>query len=119
VVFVDHDALAIRTVRQNLMVTRLSDRAQVIHSDAFRFLTRRPAERFEIIYVAPPQYAGLWVRSLEALDETPGWLSGEGQVVVQIDPREYRPIAAKNLQEIEQRRYGSTLLCFFGRREAG
>ncbi|MGA2111971.1 MAG: 16S rRNA (guanine(966)-N(2))-methyltransferase RsmD [Anaerolineales bacterium] len=117
VVFVDHNALAIRTVRQNLELTRLSDRAQVVHSDAFRFLTRRPAERFEVIYVAPPQYVGLWVRSLEMLDETPGWLNDEGQIVVQIDPREYRPIPMKNLQEREQRRYGSTLLCFFDRKE--
>lgn len=115
VVFVDRDPLAIRTVHQNLELTGLSDRARVIHSDAFRFLGRRPAERFEIIYVAPPQYEGLWIRSLEKLDQSPEWLSGEGQIVVQIDPREYRPVRAGNFQEREQRRYGSTLLCFFDR----
>lgn len=117
VVFVDHNALAVRTVHRNLELTRLGDRAVVIRSDSFRFLARRQPEQFEFIYVAPPQYEGLWIRTLETIDETPGWLNGQGLVVVQIDPREYQPLAAKTLQERDQRRYGSTLLCFFEPRE--
>jgi hypothetical protein len=36
---------------------------------------------------------------------------------VQIDPKEYRDLELKNLEEIEQRRYGSTLLVFYGQKE--
>jgi 16S rRNA (guanine966-N2)-methyltransferase len=116
VVFVDRDALAVRTVRENLERTGLGERAQVVRADAFRFLGRGPGEPFEIIYVAPPQFEGLWRHSLEKLDRWPEWLTEEGQVIVQIDPKEYASFVGEHLQEGEQRRYGSTLLCFFDRR---
>jgi 16S rRNA G966 N2-methylase RsmD len=55
----------------------------------------------------------LWLKTLQTLDEQPGWLAPGGWVIVQIDPVEYETTVFKSFVEFEQRRYGSTLLIFF------
>jgi 16S rRNA (guanine966-N2)-methyltransferase len=117
-VFIDNSSAALRTVRANLEHTRLADRADVLRADAFKFLTGPIVSSFDLIYVAPPQYRGLWANVLQALDAHPAWLStnpeaDSGVVVAQIHPREYQDLPLENLVEYDQRKYGSTLLCFY------
>jgi 16S rRNA (guanine966-N2)-methyltransferase len=112
-VFVDSEAAAVRTISDNLETTGLAGRAQVVRSDAFQFLERRGHESFAIVYIAPPQYEGLWMRAIQTIDHAPDWLTDDGLAVVQIDPREYRPLSLEHLMEIEERKYGNTLLVFF------
>lgn len=114
-VFVDKARPAIETIRHNLEITRLSGRARVVRSDAFEFLKGRP-QPFEYIYVAPPQYQQLWQQALHELDDRPGWLAGDGEIIVQIDPGEYQPLALQHFEPIDERRYGSTLLIFYAHR---
>jgi hypothetical protein len=57
----------------------------------------------------------MWSNAMGLLDENPGWLSDDGWIIVQIDPKEYKPLALENLAEFEQRKYGTTLLVFFER----
>jgi 16S rRNA (guanine966-N2)-methyltransferase len=118
VVFIDKSSPALRTVRDNLQHTQLSDRATVLRVDAFKYLSGPIAAPFDVIYVAPPQYRGLWADALRSVDGRPAWLStypeqDSGIVVVQIHPREYQDLLLKNLIEYDQRKYGSTLLCFY------
>jgi 16S rRNA G966 N2-methylase RsmD len=105
---------AITTIRKNLHRTRLQPSARVVQADVFRFLAGEP-EPFDLIYVAPPQYEGLWKKTLLALDSSPNWLDPEGLVFVQIFPKELEPIPLTALCPLEQRKYGSTLLCLFER----
>jgi 16S rRNA (guanine966-N2)-methyltransferase len=112
-VFVDLDPKSVQTVRENLLSTRLEGRGAVVRSDSFRYLEREAREPFDIIYVAPPQYKELWIRSLQMIDQRPGWLSPDGIVIVQIAPREWREIPLGSLREYDRRKYGSTLLVFF------
>ena len=112
VVFVERSRRAIQVIEDNLKITNLADRAEVVQADVFRFIAREGGE-FDLIYVAPPQYKGLWIRTLEALDET-GLLAEDGWIIVQIHPKEYVPLDLKTLALTDQRRYGSTLLCFYG-----
>jgi 16S rRNA (guanine(966)-N(2))-methyltransferase RsmD len=113
VVFVDRSRKAIDTVRRNLQITRLAGRAEVIHRDVFRFLEMTPASLlFDYIYVAPPQYQDLWDKTLLALNDKP-LLAMDGLIVVQMHPKEFRQIDMPRLQPVQQRRYGSTLLCFY------
>jgi 16S rRNA (guanine966-N2)-methyltransferase len=115
VVFVDAAPAAVRTIGENLEITSLADRAQIIRSDAFQFLERRGHESFDLIYIAPPQYLGLWIQALQAIDKNPGWLTDDGLAIVQIDPREYRTPSLEHLALIEERKYGNTLLVFYSR----
>ena len=111
--FVEKAAQAARVVRENLRLVGLSDRAVVLQQDAFKFIPQSQ-EQFDIIYIAPPQYQQLWSRALLALDEHP-LLSSEGVIVVQIFPKEFQPLTLQCYQLDDQRRYGSTLLCFYQR----
>jgi len=42
-------------------------------------------------------------------------LGEDGIAIVQIDPKEDRPVALQNLVEYDRRRYGSVLLLFYER----
>jgi 16S rRNA (guanine966-N2)-methyltransferase len=117
VVFVENARLAIRTIHDNLALTDLAERASVVRADVFAYLARpvSPAKRFDVVYVAPPQYEGLWKKTLDLLDENPDWLNPDGIVVVQIDPNEREAVALQTLEAYDERTYGSTLLWFFER----
>ncbi len=111
--FIDLNRPAIQTIRANLETTHLTAQAQVFQADAFHYLKQNPDRQFDTIFIAPPQYKGLWIKAIQTLDEQPGWLAPEGWVIVQIDPVEYESVPLKSFVEFEQRRYGSTLLVFY------
>ncbi len=114
-VFVERAGAALRTIRENLAHTRLEARARVVRADVFDFLATQvePAEPFDYVYIAPPQYRGLWVRTLRALDASLGWLTDDGWTIAQIHPREYEELALEYLALFDQRTYGSVMLCFY------
>ncbi|UCF62423.1 MAG: 16S rRNA (guanine(966)-N(2))-methyltransferase RsmD [Anaerolineaceae bacterium] len=111
--FIDINKKAIETVIFNLQHTQLIDRAKVLRIDAFDFLQGEQEGDFDYIYIAPPQYANLWIKALKVLDETSSWLHKGGWVIVQIHPKEYEPHEYLNLVEFDQRKYGNTLLSFY------
>jgi len=109
----DLNRAAITTIRANLEATRLQSHAQVTQGDAFSLLQQAADRAFDYIYIAPPQYKGMWQRAIKLVDDHPNWLSDEAWVIVQIDPVEYEAMSLKNLNEFDQRRYGSTVLVFY------
>lgn len=111
-VFVEKQPKAAQTIRANLKRTRLQANAQVVQADVFKFLSKE-TEPFDLIYIAPPQYLGLWSKTLLTLEANPGWLAPGGLAIVQIFPKELEPLELKTLELAEQRKYGSTLLCFY------
>ena len=112
-VFVEKQSKAVATIRTNLQRTGLMDRARVVKADVFRFLGGEP-EPFDLVYVAPPQYLGLWKQTLVALDSHSGWVVEDGgTVVVQICPKEWEGLTLDELRLVDERRYGSTLLAFY------
>jgi 16S rRNA (guanine966-N2)-methyltransferase len=111
-VFLDVNARAVATIRENLATCGLSDRAEVRHTDAFVYL-KNTQKSFDLIYVAPPQYKGVWIEALRTLAERPHLIAEGGKVIVQIDPKEYEPLELQTLREQSQRTYGKTVLLFF------
>lgn len=109
----DLNKAPIETINKNLALTGLSARAQARRADAYALLASTPDRQFDYIFVAPPQYKGLWLRALDALDENTTWLDLNGWIVVQTDPKEFSPGAFRNLDLFDQRRYGTTLLSFY------
>jgi 16S rRNA (guanine(966)-N(2))-methyltransferase RsmD len=113
-VFLDTARLAIRTIKANLAHTKLEDKAQVRHQDAFDYLAGGELGRFDVIYIAPPQYKELWVRALQGVDAAAGrLLTQDGLAIVQIDPREFREVDLVNLELSDKRKYGNTMLCSY------
>jgi 16S rRNA (guanine(966)-N(2))-methyltransferase RsmD len=122
--FIEVSHVAVATIKKNLAATGFTDCADVLQTDAFRFL-RGTGTSFDLIYVAPPQYKNLWVEAIHQIDERPqvlhqsaGESSGHraaGLAIVQIDPREYQRLDLGEIREIRRTRYGNTLLVFFER----
>ncbi len=113
--FTDTSRAAIRTIHENLQITGLASSARVERADALLMLRNDPQDEaaFEYIYVAPPQYQGIWQKVLELIDARPTWLAPDGIVIVQIDPREYADLDLTNLRLIDRRTYGNTLVLFY------
>jgi len=112
-VFIDTASAAIRTLNKNLAATGLGDKADVAQMDALAFLGRPPGSPFDYVFVAPPQYHGLWLRALRALDDWHGGLREDAWVVVQIDPREAEAERLTRLARFDERIYGTTMLRFY------
>lgn len=117
VVFIDKVRPAIKTIQANLQTTRLQNKGKIVQADAFDYLGRTANDengRFHLIYVAPPQYLGLWQKVMDVVDKRPSaWLTPAGIVVVQIDPKEYEPLTLQALSLYDSRTYGNTQLCFY------
>lgn len=116
-VFVDIERKALQTIEENLNLTKLDKKAVIKRSDAFAFLKQPPAEPYDFIYIAPPQYKGMWLQVLQALDANPSWITGGTRVIVQIDPSEEETLALARLEMVDKRRYGNTLLLFLSQRQ--
>jgi 16S rRNA (guanine966-N2)-methyltransferase len=114
--FSDANRVPIETIKFNVEHCGFRSQAEIRRSDAFAFLSSPPDRPFEYIYIAPPQYQEMWAKALELLDKNIEWLADDGWVIAQIAPKEYKSLALENLQEFDQRKYGSTLLVFYERK---
>ena len=123
--FIEMNYSALKLVRENLKITGLGDRAETLHTDAFKFLqsyglvnqalSKGQEREYDIIYVAPPQYHEMAARALHLLDYS-RLVPNTGMVIVQMHPKERSVVMAVPLTRlvlIDQRRYGSTLLLFY------
>lgn len=115
--FSDANRAPVETIKSNVELCGFNSQAEIRRGDAFTFLTSPADRRFEYIYIAPPQYKEMWAKALELVNENVQWITDDGWVIAQIDPKEYKPLTLENLEEFEQRRYGSTLLVFYERRD--
>ncbi len=115
--FIDRNRKAVQTIRANLAHTKLDAYATVAYGDSFAFLESYRGEPFDLIYIAPPQYQGMWHKALTLVDQHPDLLAPFGAVVVQIHPREDQPVELAFLEEYDRRRYGSVLLIFYAASE--
>jgi 16S rRNA (guanine966-N2)-methyltransferase len=111
--FVDQNRKAVETIRANLRHCRLDADALVERADSFTLLKNYRGEPFDLIYVAPPQYQKLWQQALLLIDSRPELLAADGEVIIQIHPREEIPVDLHFLREYDRRRYGSVLLIFY------
>jgi 16S rRNA (guanine966-N2)-methyltransferase len=115
VVFVERSRAALRVLRENLRRAELAERAWVVQGDVFAYLKREDVQPFDLIYIAPPQYQGLWARALCLLEARPELLTPDGLAIVQIHPKEFQVLDLTALSLVDERRYGSTLLVFYER----
>ncbi|MEM8858976.1 MAG: 16S rRNA (guanine(966)-N(2))-methyltransferase RsmD [Chloroflexota bacterium] len=125
VVFVDMAKQAIRTIWSNIKHCRLEDGAEVVQSDSFGLLEkiamgRWRGEKFDTIFIAPPQYLDMWQKAIDVIDKSPDdFLFDGGEVIVQIDPHEYKNKEGQliwepsNLRLTDERKYGRSLILFY------
>jgi len=115
--FSDSNRLPIETIKENVEHCGFKPQSEIRRGDAFTLLAGTADRQFEYIYIAPPQYQEMWEKALEFVDDNMEWLTEDGWAIAQIDPKEYKSLSLINLEEFEQRKYGSTLLVFYERKE--
>lgn len=111
-VFLDLNSKAIDTIRKNVANTNLALQSEIRHADAFTFI-RNTSRKFDIIFVAPPQYKGIWIEAMQTLAERPEILDSNGIIIVQIDPKEYEELSLSSFKEFRVEKYGNTKLVFY------
>ena len=111
--FTDMNRAPIETIRENVEHCKFTEQSEIKRGDAFTMLAGKADRQFEYIYIAPPQYQQMWLEALKLIDDHMDWLTEDGTVIVQIDPKEYEAVELSNMVEGEQRKYGSTLLVFY------
>lgn len=112
-VFCERQRRAIETLMRNLDHAGVQARAEIVRGDAFAYVQHYLGPAFDLIYVAPPQYQDLWQKALQLIDARPELLTSDGQVVVQIHPKEEKSLTIRSLQLSDRRQYGSTRLLFY------
>ena len=120
--FIELSQQVVAVLRENLQTTGLADRAEVIKGDAFRFLDLAAAQgkRYDMVYIAPPQYHQLAAKAMAQVERLPLTEAG-ALAIVQIFPKERVDLDQLPLQkfrQVDERRYGSTLLLFYEHRAA-
>lgn len=111
--FIDFDKTALKVLRQNLAELGLEDRATVIAQDAVAAVRRAtPAEPWRFVFIDPPYASDLATRAVLALPA--GSLASDARIVIEHDRRHAPPDALGDLLRHDQRRYGDTLVSFYG-----
>jgi 16S rRNA (guanine966-N2)-methyltransferase len=111
--FIEISPIAVNIIKKNLNKTRLASKSDVRCMDAIRYIKSPSEKKFDYIFIAPPQYKQLWIKTLKSLDEFHSHLSTDGWVITQIDPSEEESIQLDYLTLFDRRKYGSTLLLFY------
>jgi 16S rRNA (guanine966-N2)-methyltransferase len=114
--FTDLNRAPIETIKSNVETCGFTKQSEIHRADAFAYLSKAADSQFEYVYIAPPQYFEMWEKAIQLVDRNIDWLSEDGWVIVQIDPKEHKNFSLEKLEEIEQRKYGSTLLIFYERK---
>ena len=115
--FSDANRSAYNTLVSNIKLTRFEKQAKAYFGDVFNILRGIPDREFEYIYVAPPQYKEMWKHIMEVLDKNDGWLTDDGWIIVQIHPIEREDLELECYELFDERKYGSTTLLFYCRKE--
>jgi 16S rRNA (guanine966-N2)-methyltransferase len=120
--FIELSQSVVAVLRENLRATGLAERAEVIRGDAFRFLDQAAAQgkRYDMVYIAPPQYQHLAARALAQVEQVPLTEAG-ALAIVQIFPKErvdFDHLPLRTFRLVDERKYGSTLLLFYEHRSA-
>ena len=110
--FVDSARPALGVTQGNLKEMGLADRATVHAGDAIAFLKKPCAEPWSFVLIDPPYASDLAVRAAQALPVLS--LTADAVIVIEHDRRNAPPEALGSLVRTDERRYGDTLLSFYG-----
>ena len=106
-------------IRENILRTKLSERAKVLRGDVFAAMERMAGEKesFDLVFCDPPYGMGLWERVLLFLDGSP-LFAEHGILVVEHGADEDDMPGLGSLLCVRREDYGhTTQIRFFQRRE--
>ncbi len=102
-----------KIIRENLDRCQLSQRAELVIRDAWQALHGFSARSFDLVFIDPPYGQGFAERALVEIEKL-GLLSENGILCAETGTGETLPQAIGRLQRVDQRRYGTIMINFYG-----
>ncbi|HIU80933.1 MAG TPA: RsmD family RNA methyltransferase, partial [Candidatus Ornithoclostridium faecavium] len=99
-------------LKWNIDRTRCKDRATLINTDAFEYVVKSK-EKFDIIFVAPPQWVGMCQKAMDSLSARTDLLEDDGIIITQHNPAEEVVVDDKIFTEYDKRIYGGVQFNFY------
>lgn len=115
VVFIDVDAKSIQVLKGNLQKLNILDKVEVYNTDYINAINKLAADnrKFDIIFMDPPYLKGYEKNALLEVSDK-DLLSDEGIIVVEHDITDEMPEKSGKLSMLRQKKYGNTMLAFYG-----
>ncbi len=112
--FIEKNPHAVRIIKNNLDLTGLADRAEVLCLDADRAIELLSAKErgFDIIFIDPPYLRGFINKSLSKINNSK-LLAPGGLIVTESSKLEVLPKQVGQLIMFRQEKYGDTVLSFY------
>lgn len=112
---IDSAGEARKVIQENLKSLELLDRVRIWQTPVARAIRQlsRQGEAFDLVFLDPPYEKGLVEATLRAIGKG-GILKGTGLVVAEHSVREKVATSYGPLRLNDQRRYGTTMISFFG-----
>ncbi|MGE4282630.1 MAG: 16S rRNA (guanine(966)-N(2))-methyltransferase RsmD [Clostridia bacterium] len=110
-VFIDKSSEAVEIIKQNLIHTKLTEKAKVYHCDYSEYIHRfeKTQRKFDIIFMDPPYSKGFIMSALEKIRKKE-LLSAKGIIVVERESHDKLPEPLEGFEIIKERSYGRTVI---------
>ncbi|MBM7856195.1 16S rRNA (guanine(966)-N(2))-methyltransferase RsmD [Desulfohalotomaculum tongense] len=113
-VLVERDYRNVKLIKENLRITKLWDRAEILGRDVFQAIKNlgQDNKKFDIIYIDPPYRAGYYQKVLEEIVDCDLICRG-GIVVVESSKQLPPPETVKTISRVRTQKYGDTMVSFY------
>lgn len=111
--FVDSSYECVKTIKENLQLTRLGDKAQVHCMDCLKYLKVNKADPFDVVFIDPPYLKGLLQPILEYIPECSMFNSSTIFIIERQKRDKLEFEAHPDLDLRDERFFGDTVLTFF------
>ena len=110
-VFVEHDRRAVASLRRNLEVSGLMEKAEVVPAEVLRYLRRAAStpHRFDMIFLDPP-YRGADAATALLLIASKGLLAPGGMVIMERSSQSASLPAPGGIAQVREVRHGDSIL---------
>ena len=108
-VFLDNSRTSLESVRQNLELTKLSERAKILRTDTLAYL-KSCRERFDIAYLDPPYQQGLLQAALALMPQV---MQESGVVLCEHPAEEALPETVGRLTAKKHYQYGKIMITVY------
>ncbi|WP_338209510.1 16S rRNA (guanine(966)-N(2))-methyltransferase RsmD [Lactiplantibacillus paraxiangfangensis] len=118
-VLIDRQYQAIKTIKDNITVTKADEQFEVIKGDAQRVLDRLATQqdRFDLVFLDPPYAKQQIVKDITRCDEL-GLLNKGCRVVCETDANAHLPETLAGFKLIRRQDYGITIITIYQKVEA-
>jgi 16S rRNA (guanine(966)-N(2))-methyltransferase RsmD len=110
---VEKSQASTKIIRENLNICQFTDRANIVIGDAIRSLNDFKDVDFDIIFLDPPYGQGLAEKAIQQVVQLQ-LLKEDGVLCAETGTDEQLEDSYGELQQIDQRRYGSIMISLYG-----